>query len=53
MHVQVSDYIPFLSWISSYGRLHIKADLVAGLTVAVVSLPQCLAYALIAGLPVQ
>ncbi|UCF02801.1 MAG: SulP family inorganic anion transporter, partial [Deltaproteobacteria bacterium] len=53
MHVQVSDFIPFLSWIRTYGRRHIKADLLAGLTVAVVAVPQCMAYALIAGLPVQ
>ena len=53
MQVQMSDFIPFLSWIRSYGRRHIKADLVAGLTVAVVAVPQCMAYALIAGLPVQ
>ena len=53
MQVQVSDFIPFLSWIRTYGRRHIKADLLAGLTVAVVAVPQCMAYALIAGLPVQ
>ena len=53
MQVQVSDFVPFLSWIRTYGRRHIKADLVAGLTVAVVAVPQCMAYALIAGLPVQ
>jgi SulP family sulfate permease len=53
MQVQVSDFIPFLSWIRTYGRRHIKADLVAGLTVAVVAVPQSMAYALIAGLPVQ
>ena len=53
MQVQLSDFIPFLSWIRTYGRRHIKADLVAGLTVAVVAVPQCMAYALIAGLPVQ
>ena len=53
MHVQMSDFIPFLSWIRAYGRRHVKADLVAGLTVAVVAVPQCMAYALIAGLPVQ
>ena len=53
MHVQVSDFIPFLSWIRTYGRRHIKADLLAGLTVAVVAVPQCMAYALIAGLPIQ
>ncbi|MEE9121152.1 MAG: SulP family inorganic anion transporter [Syntrophobacteria bacterium] len=53
MQVQMSDFVPFLSWIRTYGRRHIKADLVAGLTVAVVAVPQCMAYALIAGLPVQ
>ena len=53
MHVQMSDFIPFLSWIRAYGRRHIKADLVGGLTVAVVAVPQCMAYALIAGLPVH
>ena len=53
MQVQMSDFIPFLSWIRAYGRRHVKADLVAGLTVAVVAVPQCMAYALIAGLPVQ
>ncbi|MEQ8274711.1 MAG: SulP family inorganic anion transporter [Deltaproteobacteria bacterium] len=30
---------------------HLRADLVAGITVTLVGLPQCLAYALIAGLP--
>ncbi len=53
MQVQISEFIPFLSWIRAYGRRHIKADLVAGLTVAVVAVPQSMAYALIAGLPVQ
>jgi len=53
MHVQMSDFVPFLSWIRTYNRRHIKADLVAGLTVAVVAVPQSMAYALIAGLPVQ
>jgi SulP family sulfate permease len=53
MHVQMSDFIPFLSWIRTYNQRHVKADLLAGLTVAVVAVPQCMAYALIAGLPVQ
>jgi len=37
MQVQMSDFVPFLSWIRTYNRRHIKADLVAGLTVAVVA----------------
>ena len=49
----VADFVPFVSWIRGYGRGHIKADLFAGLTVAVVAVPQSMAYALIAGLPVQ
>ncbi len=52
-HVRLVDFVPFLSWIRGYGGRHFRADLVAGLTVAVVAVPQCMAYALIAGLPVQ
>ncbi len=33
------------------GRRHLRADLIAGLTVAVVAIPQSIAYAAIAGLP--
>lgn len=32
-------------------REHLRADVVAGLTVALVGLPQCIAYALMSGLP--
>ncbi len=34
-----------------YRRANLRPDLVAGVTVAVVALPQCIAYAAIAGLP--
>lgn len=37
----------------SFHRANLKPDLVAGLTVAVVLLPQAIAYALIAGMPPQ
>lgn len=53
MNFQLTDLAPFLSWIRRYRRPHFQADLFAGLTVAVVALPQSMAYALIAGLPVQ
>lgn len=53
MHVHLDDFVPFVSWIRGYGKRYIKADLFAGLTVAVVAVPQSMAYALIAGLPVQ
>jgi len=32
-------------------REHLRSDLIAGLTVALVGLPQCIAYALMSGLP--
>ena len=53
LYLHVTDLVPFTSWIRGYRRNHIKADLFAGLTVAVVAVPQSMAYALIAGLPVQ
>ena len=53
MYFHVNDLLPFTSWIRGYRRNHLKADLFAGLTVAVVAVPQSMAYALIAGLPVE
>ncbi len=42
-----------LSIISGYDRLLLRPDLLAGLTIAVILLPQSIAYALIAELPPQ
>jgi sulfate permease, SulP family len=53
VHVHIDDIVPFVPWLRRYNRRYLKADLFAGLTVAVVALPQSMAYALIAGLPVQ
>jgi SulP family sulfate permease len=45
--------VPALDSLRSY-RLHdARADLVAGLTVAAVAVPQAMAYAMVAGLPVE
>jgi MFS superfamily sulfate permease-like transporter len=43
---------PFLDWFRDYDRATLRADLVAGLTVALVLVPQSMAYAQLAGLPV-
>ncbi len=43
--------LPFLEWLPAYRASHLKADLVAGLTVALVLVPQSMAYAQLAGLP--
>jgi SulP family sulfate permease len=43
--------LPFLHWLPLVSRDSLKADLVAGLTGAVIVLPQGVAFATIAGLP--
>jgi len=53
MHVHTEDVLPFIPWLRRYNRYYLKTDLFAGLTVAVVALPQSMAYAIIAGLPVE
>ncbi|MBW1836345.1 MAG: sulfate permease [Deltaproteobacteria bacterium] len=42
---------PFLEWIKGYQRSYLQSDLVAGITVAVVLIPQAMAYAMLAGMP--
>jgi high affinity sulfate transporter 1 len=42
-----------LEWLVSYRRAWLKGDVIAGLTAAAVVIPKALAYATIAGLPVQ
>jgi sulfate permease, SulP family len=44
-------FLPFLRWWPMVNRGTLKADLVAGLTNAVVVLPQGVAFAMIAGMP--
>ncbi|MBW2732661.1 MAG: solute carrier family 26 protein [Deltaproteobacteria bacterium] len=47
----LSKRIPSLEWIRNYRREDLSGDLTAGLTVAVMLIPQGMAYALLAGLP--
>lgn len=44
-------YFPFLEWLINYRKVDLKGDISAGLTVAVMLIPQGMAYALLAGLP--
>ena len=46
-------YIPVLSWGRHYQREWLTGDLLAGLIVAIMLVPQGMAYALLAGLPPQ
>jgi SulP family sulfate permease len=43
----------FLGWLRNYDRAALPGDVVAGLTAAAVVLPKAMAYATVAGLPVQ
>ncbi len=42
---------PFLVWLKGYQMSFLKSDVTAGITVAVVLIPQAMAYAMLAGMP--
>jgi len=44
-------WLPAAGWLASYQRPWLRGDMVAGLTAAAVVIPQAMAYATIAGLP--
>ncbi len=50
MNQRVVRFLPFLSWWPLRGE-KVRADLIAGITVALVLIPQSMAYAQLAGLP--
>ena len=45
--------VPILTWGRSYDRSNLRPDLIAGVTVAAVAIPENMAYATMAGLPPQ
>ena len=50
-HKVLSRIFPFLIWLKGYQVADLRSDLLAGVTVAVVLIPQAMAYAMLAGLP--
>jgi SulP family sulfate permease len=44
-------FLPFMAWLPYVNRRTLRADALAGITVALVVIPQSLAYAQLAGLP--
>ena len=50
---QDRSYLPMLDWILDYRKEWLRLDVIAGLTTAAVVIPKAMAYATIAGLPVQ
>ena len=49
--INLKNYLPILSWIKNYKLVYLKSDVIAGITVTILLVPQGMAYALIAGLP--
>ncbi|MGD9877990.1 SulP family inorganic anion transporter [Desulfococcus sp.] len=47
----IEKVLPFIGWFKSYRGEDFKADVISGLTVALVLIPQSMAYAQLAGLP--
>lgn len=50
---KVKSWLPILSWLPHYNLKWLQMDVLAGLTVGMTVVPQALAYASVAGLPVQ
>ena len=50
---QGRSYLPMLDWLPAYRQEWLRLDIIAGLTTAAVVIPKAMAYATIAGLPVQ
>ncbi len=46
-------YLPILGWLPKYERTWLRTDLIAGLTVVALLIPEGMAYAQIAGMPPQ
>lgn len=46
-------YLPVVGWLGSYRRAELPGDVIAGLVVAIMLVPQGMAYAMLAGLPAQ
>lgn len=49
--INLTQYLPFTKWMRHYRRDDLPGDLIAGITIATMLIPQTMAYALLAGLP--
>lgn len=49
--MKMASIIPSIDWLKSYNKQWFKGDLIAGITVGVMLIPQGMAYSMLAGLP--
>jgi SulP family sulfate permease len=49
--LNLKTFLPFRAWLKDYDRATLVKDFIAGLTVAIILIPQVMAYAILAGLP--
>ena len=49
----ITGIFPIIVWLSHYNLTKLKGDLIAGLTVGIMVVPQGIAFASVAGLPIQ
>ncbi|WP_027964404.1 SulP family inorganic anion transporter [Halalkalibacillus halophilus] len=47
----MKDYFPSVEWLKRYNKMDFKGDMIAGIIVAIMLIPQAMAYAMLAGLP--
>jgi sulfate permease, SulP family len=50
---RVESFVPSIGWLRAYDRAWLSHDVVGGLAAGAVVIPQAMAYATIADLPVQ
>ncbi len=48
---RLARWIPAAEWLVNYRKANLRGDLVAGITVAMMLIPQAMSYAMLAGLP--
>ena len=49
----LSDIFPGLRWLEDYDHRSLRSDLLSGITIAAMLIPQSMGYALVAGLPIE
>jgi len=50
---RIGRWLPAVGWLRSYQKEHLGGDVIAGTVVAIMLVPQAMAYAMLAGLPAQ